>query len=106
MGDAERTAQSRTGGGSVAAVRGRRLGERPGLDAGTNKELRLTLGDIKAMGWLGRYYAEKIRGAVDLYRYQSSGDQPPRQRAHAFDHRLQSLEAIRRAGPPNTSSRC
>jgi len=45
-----------------------------GLDAGTNKELRLTLGDIKAMGLLGRYYAEKIRGAVELYRYQVSGD--------------------------------
>ena len=45
-----------------------------GLDAGTNKELRLTLGDIKAMGLLGRYYAEKIRGAVDLCRYQSGGD--------------------------------
>jgi hypothetical protein len=43
------------------------------LSPGTNKELRLTLGDINAMGWLGRYYAEKIRGAVDLYRYQSTG---------------------------------
>jgi len=43
------------------------------LSPGTNKELRLTLGDIHAMGWLGRYYAEKIRGAVDLYRYQSTG---------------------------------
>ncbi len=43
------------------------------LSLGTNKELRLTLGDINAMGWLGRYYAEKIRGAVDLYRYQSTG---------------------------------
>ena len=31
-----------------------------------SKELRLTLGDIEAMGHLGRYYAEKIRGAVDL----------------------------------------
>ena len=45
-----------------------------GLDAGTNKELRLTLGDIKAMSSLGRYYAEKIRGAVALYRYQAGGD--------------------------------
>jgi hypothetical protein len=35
--------------------------------------LRLTLGDISAMAWLGRYYAAKIRGAVDLYRYQKSG---------------------------------
>lgn len=44
-----------------------------GLSAGSNKELRLTLGDINAMAWLGRYYAAKIRGAVDLYRYQRNG---------------------------------
>ncbi len=44
-----------------------------GLSAATDKELRLTLGDITAMGWLGRYYAAKIRGAVDLYRYQKGG---------------------------------
>ena len=31
-----------------------------------SKELRLTLGDMEAMGHLGRYYAEKIRGAVDV----------------------------------------
>jgi hypothetical protein len=43
------------------------------LSPGTNKELRLTLGDIKAMGHLGRYYAEKIRGATDLLRYQITG---------------------------------
>lgn len=42
-----------------------------GLDAGTNKELRLTLGDINAMAALGNYYAEKIRGAVALYRYET-----------------------------------
>ena len=45
-----------------------------GLDAGSNKELRLTLGDIKAMASLGNYYAEKIRGAVALYRYQTDGN--------------------------------
>jgi hypothetical protein len=42
------------------------------LSPGTNKELRQTIGDIRAMAWLGRYYADKIRGAVDLYRYQKS----------------------------------
>ena len=26
------------------------------------------------MAWLGRYYSEKIRGAVDLYRYQKAND--------------------------------
>lgn len=45
-----------------------------GLDAGSNKELHQTLGDIKAMSSLGNYYAEKIRGAVALYRYQQGGD--------------------------------
>ena len=42
------------------------------LSPGTDKELRLTLGDIRAMAHLGRYYAEKIRGATDLYRYQTT----------------------------------
>ncbi len=54
-----------------------------GLDAGTDKELRLTLGDIKAMSLLGRYYAEKIRGAVALCRYQSGGDAADHAKARA-----------------------
>jgi hypothetical protein len=45
-----------------------------GMDAGSDKELRQTLGDIKAMASLGNYYAEKIRGAVALYRYQTGGN--------------------------------
>lgn len=45
-----------------------------GLAPGDSKELRLSLGDIRAMAWLGRYYAEKIRGAVSLYRYQKNGN--------------------------------
>lgn len=53
------------------------------LAAGGNKELRLTIGDIKAMAWLGHYYADKIRGAVDLYRYQKSGDAAALDRARA-----------------------
>jgi hypothetical protein len=43
------------------------------LSPGADTELGQTVGDIKAMAWLGRYYAEKIRGAVDLYRYQKAG---------------------------------
>jgi hypothetical protein len=54
-----------------------------GLDAAGNKELRFTLGDIRAMAWLGRYYAEKIRGAVDLCRYQRKGNAGDRQNAGA-----------------------
>lgn len=53
---------------------GRGLASIAGLDAGSNKELRQTLGDIKAMAALGNYYAEKIRGAVALYRYEAKGD--------------------------------
>lgn len=45
-----------------------------GIEAGTNKELRQTLGDIKAMNSLGNYYAEKIRGAVALHRYETGKD--------------------------------
>jgi hypothetical protein len=33
---------------------------------GSNKELRLTLGDIEAFAHLGFYYADKIEGACDL----------------------------------------
>ena len=51
------------------------------LSPATNKELRHTLGDITAMAWLGRYYAAKIRGAVDLYRYQKGGDSRDHQNA-------------------------
>lgn len=41
-----------------------------GMASGGDAELDATLKDIEAMAWLGRYYAEKIRGAVDLARYQ------------------------------------
>jgi hypothetical protein len=60
------------------------------LSPGTNKELRQTLADIKAMAWLGRYYADKIRGAVDLYRHQKSGNAADLDRARAS---LQSAAA-------------
>jgi len=36
----------------------------------TDKELRLTLGDIRAMAFLGKYYAHKIRGATELALYR------------------------------------
>jgi len=43
------------------------------LAGGPDKDLRSTLQDIRAMAALGQYYAAKIRGAVDLARYQKSG---------------------------------
>jgi hypothetical protein len=42
------------------------------LNAGADKELKYTIGDVKAMAWLGRYYADKILGAVELYRWQKN----------------------------------
>ncbi|HUT44659.1 MAG TPA: hypothetical protein VMX36_00170 [Sedimentisphaerales bacterium] len=36
------------------------------LKHGGDKELRLTLGDIRAMAYMGKYYAHKIRGATEL----------------------------------------
>jgi hypothetical protein len=40
------------------------------LNPGSNVDLQETIGDVKATAWLGRYYADKILGAVELYRYQ------------------------------------
>ena len=37
-------------------------------------ELQDTIGDIRAMAALGRYYAAKIRGAVELARYEQAKD--------------------------------
>lgn len=43
------------------------------LKAGTNRELKETLGDIRAMALLGKYYAGKIRGATELALYRRTG---------------------------------
>ena len=40
----------------------------------TDKELTLTLGDYEAQAWLGRYFAAKIRGAIDLAEFNASAD--------------------------------
>ena len=39
-----------------------------------DKELALTLGDYAAQAWLGRYFAAKIRGAIDLAEFNASGN--------------------------------
>lgn len=44
-----------------------------GLAGATERELRETLGDIRAMALLGRYYAAKIRGATELALYRRTG---------------------------------
>jgi hypothetical protein len=46
-----------------------------------DKELTLTLGDYEAQSWLGRYYAAKIRGAIDLAEFNASADGTAQARA-------------------------
>ncbi len=55
-----------------------------GMDPGTNKELRLTLGDLTAMAHLGNYYAEKILAATDLALFDASAEEA--QKAAAVGH--------------------
>jgi hypothetical protein len=43
------------------------------ITAGENRELRETLGDIRAMALLGKYYACKIQGATELALYRRTG---------------------------------
>ncbi len=56
-----------------------------------NRELRLTLGDYEAMAQLGRYYAEKIRGACNLALFDAS--RQPEQQAGAIAHLERALVA-------------
>jgi len=49
--------------------------------AAAQPELQDTIGDIRAMAALGRYYAAKIRGAVELARYEQAKDASAHARA-------------------------
>ena len=53
------------------------------LDPGDNKELEKTLADIRAMAYLGKYYAHKIMGAteLELYRILDTGNSQHQQNA-------------------------
>jgi hypothetical protein len=51
------------------------------MDHCGDKELRLTLGDIQSMAYMGKYYAHKIRGAAELAVYQENNDATRQQRA-------------------------
>jgi hypothetical protein len=50
------------------------VGRINGVTSGLDPELDETVGDVRAMGELGRYYAAKIRGAVALARYERTKD--------------------------------
>ncbi|MBS7614602.1 hypothetical protein KEJ18_02555 [Candidatus Bathyarchaeota archaeon] len=54
------------------------------------KELRLTIGDWRAMAHLGDYYAEKILGATDLALYEKTGQ--IEQQTSAIRHLEAALE--------------
>ena len=60
-------------------------GRRPAAGAASplsaEAELQETVGDIRAMAALGRYYAAKIRGAVELARYEKTQDAAAHARA-------------------------
>ncbi len=60
----------------------------------TNKQARLTIGDLKAMAHLGNYYAEKIRGAADLALFDKTGKTA--QRDSAVRHLEAALEHWKR----------
>jgi hypothetical protein len=62
--------------------------------ATANLELKETLGDITAMGHLGNYYAEKIRGAAQLALFDKSAK--PEQREAAVKHLLLALDHWKR----------
>lgn len=53
---------------------------------GGTVELEDTLNDIDSMAYLGRYYADKIRGAAKLALYRASGRKEPRYLDQAVAH--------------------
>jgi len=59
------------------------------MSGGGNRELSETLGDIRAMAYLGSYYAKKIRGATDLALFEASKNSP--YKTSAVNHLEQAL---------------
>jgi hypothetical protein len=53
------------------------------IESGENRELRLMLGDIAAMSRLGKYYAAKIEGALNLALFEKTGEAEHQQSALA-----------------------
>lgn len=51
------------------------------IDHHGRKELRLILDDIRAMAYMGKYYAHKIRGAVELALFRKNQDVSNQRRA-------------------------
>ena len=51
------------------------------INAGSNYELEETLTDFEALAWMGRYYADKIRGSTYTAMYRYIGDETYRDSA-------------------------
>jgi hypothetical protein len=51
------------------------------MDAGENRELDVTLADIRIMALLGKYYAHKIAGATNFALFKESREKPYREEA-------------------------
>jgi hypothetical protein len=69
--------------------------------ASTDKELRLTIGDLKAMAHLGDYYSEKILGATELALFDKTGK--PEQQAAAVEHLQTALDRWKKYAAVATS---
>lgn len=52
-----------------------------GISHNGNKELRLTIGDIRTIAWMGKYYAHKIRGATELALFRETDKKTHQQAA-------------------------
>jgi hypothetical protein len=76
------------------AAKALRLASELQVIQGSNKELRLTLGDIRALAQLGHYYAAKIRGAADLALFDA--DPQPARRESALAHLTAALDHWKR----------
>ncbi len=66
------------------------------MDEKFGKDLKNTLLDIKSMGFLGQYYANKIKGAVELEYFKQNGEEDHKQSAVQYlEEAVQKWQAYR-----------
>jgi len=63
------------------------------LDPADNRELETTLADIRAMAYLGKYYAHKIRGATELELYRTLDTGNSQHQENAVEELTQASDA-------------
>lgn len=76
--------------GEIHARADRALEIIEGMNPGDHKELRNTIADIRAMAYLGKYYAFKIHGAAQLALFRETGETEFQE--EAIDQLSQALE--------------